>query len=49
MGGYLTDAVLLVEENGDATAAVNASVVRKSGVNLLDILARKTGKLDCVK
>lgn len=47
MNGYFTDAIMLVTENDLATAVVNASVVRKDGNILLDVFARRTGKLDC--
>ncbi len=40
--GITTDAVILVEENGQY-AAVNASMIRKDGISILDTFARVNG------
>lgn len=42
--GILTDATVLIESNNEFFV-VNASIVRKDGVSLLDNLARITGKI----
>ncbi len=42
--GITTDAVILVDE-GDGYAVVNASSVRVNGKSVFDVLARKTGRI----
>ena len=44
MGGYFTDAIMLIEQQ-NAIFAVNSSIVRKDGEIILDSLARVTEKL----
>ncbi len=44
MGGYFTDAIMLIEQQNEIFA-VNSSIVRKDGEIILDSLARVTEKL----